>query len=415
MLSFFQQFQKFCKSEKVAIDNLVFRLHYKVTVILLVLFSAMLTAKQYFGDPIDCFTNDKNVPGKMVSTYCWVHGTYTLRNLKMDQTRAFTPEERSYFARMGHNGSAHHGIATSDPARNYKVYHTYYQWVGFILFFQAILFYLPRHIWKQVEDGRVKFCINGMKDPELDDGARLERARRLVKCFEKFKNRNNIYAVQFFFFEILNLMNVLVQINYINKFLGGRFVDYGSQIFQFYNHIDMGIDPMVEVFPKVTKCQFNRHGPGGDIINHDALCLLPLNIVNEKIYLVMWFWLLFLALTSLVAVFYRAACIIIPTVRTYILWGETSKWTDIAKICKDGRYGDWFLLRQINKNVDQETFGDFLLLLSSKMRSLGTPTQSRFSTLLVRATSGWLRSQDSVSSCTSGIAERKGFHTDPSI
>ena len=89
---------------------------------------------------------------------------------------------------------------------------------------------------------------------------------RLVKCFEKFKNRNNIYAVQFFFFEILNLVNVLVQINYINKFLGGRFVDYGSQIFQFYNHIDMGIDPMVEVFPKVTKCQFNRHGPGGDII-----------------------------------------------------------------------------------------------------------------------------------------------------
>ena len=89
---------------------------------------------------------------------------------------------------------------------------------------------------------------------------------RLVKCFEKFKNRNNIYAVQFFFFEILNLVNVLVQINYINKFLGGRFVDYGSQLFQFYNHIDMGIDPMVEVFPKVTKCQFNRHGPGGDII-----------------------------------------------------------------------------------------------------------------------------------------------------
>ena len=33
------------------------------TVIILVLFSAMLTAKQYFGDPIDCFV--KGVPGEV--------------------------------------------------------------------------------------------------------------------------------------------------------------------------------------------------------------------------------------------------------------------------------------------------------------------------------------------------------------
>ena len=46
---------------------------------------------------------------------------------------------------MGHNGSAHHGIATSDPARNYKVYHTYYQWVGFILFFQVSWYQIRWH------------------------------------------------------------------------------------------------------------------------------------------------------------------------------------------------------------------------------------------------------------------------------
>ena len=36
----------------------------------------MLTAKQYFGDPIDCFV--QGVDKSLVTTYCWVHGTYTV-------------------------------------------------------------------------------------------------------------------------------------------------------------------------------------------------------------------------------------------------------------------------------------------------------------------------------------------------
>eukprot|EP00091_Calanus_sinicus_P010951 TRINITY_DN2502_c0_g1_i1.p1 TRINITY_DN2502_c0_g1~~TRINITY_DN2502_c0_g1_i1.p1 ORF type:complete len:407 (+),score=75.11 TRINITY_DN2502_c0_g1_i1:99-1319(+) len=376
MLSFFEPLKKLCKQEKVAIDNEVFRLHYKVTVILFILFSGMLTAKQYFGDPIDCMVN--GVPAKIVNTYCWVHGTFTMKNLKMDQVRAYTPAEKSYFDKMGHTGTSHPGIATSDPVKNYKVYHTYYQWVGFILFFQAILFYLPRHLWKHIEGGKVRFCTKDMKEPELDDETRSIRVTRLMKCYIKYKNKNNQYALQFFLFEMINLMNVIIQIFYINKFIGGRFLDYGSQILNYYNHIDIGIDPMVEVFPKVTKCQFNRHGPGGDINNHDALCLLPLNIVNEKIYLVMWLWLIVLAVASSVAVLYRAACIIFPGVRTYILWGETSKWSHIAEVCKNGQYGDWFLLRQISKNVDQETFDEFLKQISKDIDPWDTPvSQSR--------------------------------------
>merc|ERR1719515_27717 len=80
----------------------------------------------------------------------------------------------------------------------------------------------------------------------------------------------------------------------------------------------------------MTKCQFNKHGMGGSIQNHDGLCLLPLNIVNEKIYLVVWIWLIILAVASALAVIYRLICICLPEVRTLVLWRTFSRWEHVA-------------------------------------------------------------------------------------
>ena len=44
----------------------------------------------------------------------------------------------------------HPGVAPLQPGEDHDiVYHKYYQWVVFFLFFQAVLFYIPRYIaWK---------------------------------------------------------------------------------------------------------------------------------------------------------------------------------------------------------------------------------------------------------------------------
>ena len=36
------------------------------------------------------------------------------------------------------------------------VYHAYYQWVPLMLMFQAICFYAPHFIWKQLDNGKIK-------------------------------------------------------------------------------------------------------------------------------------------------------------------------------------------------------------------------------------------------------------------
>ena len=54
--------------------------------------------------------------------------------------------------------------------------------------------------------------------------------------------------------------------------------------------IFLNLDPISRIFPKVTKCTFHKYGPSGTVMKHDGLCVLPLNIINEKIYIFLWFW-----------------------------------------------------------------------------------------------------------------------------
>ena len=54
MLDIFHGLLGFLKFDSVCIDNNVFRLHYKATVMILVICSVLVTSRQYVGDPIDC-------------------------------------------------------------------------------------------------------------------------------------------------------------------------------------------------------------------------------------------------------------------------------------------------------------------------------------------------------------------------
>lgn len=105
-----------------------------------------------------------------------------------------------------------------------------------------------------------------------------------------------------------------------DKFLGGAFLTYGTDVVSFSNmNQENRTDPMVAVFPRVTKCIFHKFGPSGSIQKHDALCVLALNILNEKIYIFLWFWFIIIALFSGLAIVYSAAVIMLPNTRETIL------------------------------------------------------------------------------------------------
>lgn len=140
-----------------------------------------------------------------------------------------------------------------------------------------------------------------------------------------------------------------MQIFAMDWLLTGQFSLYGITTVAF-----QGLNLMNQVFPKTTKCTYYRYGPSGGHQKLDALCVLPLNILNEKLFLVLWFWLFFLALMSLFALMYRAVVVSIPKARVYLLTAQARyiEFRQAELVVKRLTYGDFFVLYQIGKNVN---------------------------------------------------------------
>ena len=316
-----------------------------------------------------------------MDTYCWIHSTYSIPG-KL----------------IGIDGidRAHPGVApNSDLEEGEQIrYHKYYQWVCFTLFFQAILFYIPRYLWKNWEAGKVALLVQEMNVPIVEADTKRDRIGILVDYFS-LRHNHTFYALKFFFCEFLNFINVAGQIWFMDFFLGGKCsfptMENGAPDEFFYHLIFLGeftqygtdvlkmtelapeerVDPMARVFPKMTKCTFHKFGPSGTVEKFDGLCVLPLNIINEKIYVFLWFWFVIVCIITGVQIIYRLAVLVMPRLREILLRtrARLAPMIKIETICRESRLGDWFLLYQLGKNMDPLVFRDFINELYSKLEN----------------------------------------------
>lgn len=352
MFDVFSSVKTLIKLDSVCIDNNIFRLHYKATVIVLVVSSLLVTAKQYIGDPIDCIV--EGFDAGVMDTYCWIHSTFSVPNRWTGVLGEEIP---------------HPGIG--NPGADEEVrYHKYYQWVCFFLFFQAILFYIPRYLWKTWESGKTKMLVMDLNSPIVSEDTKNSRKGLLVDYISANRHHMNIYAYKFFLCEVLNFINVIIQIYFMDFFLDGEFSTYGAEVMRFTEmEPEDRPDPMARVFPKVTKCTFHKYGPSGTVERIDGLCVLPLNIVNEKIMVFLWFWFIILAIVSGLALIYRVFTFA-SSVRLYLLRARArlAKPSDVEDVNACCWIGDWFVLYQIGKNMDPLIYKEFMGDLARRLK-----------------------------------------------
>lgn len=113
------------------------------------------------------------------------------------------------------------------------------------------------------------------------------------------------------------------------------------------------------IFPKAAKCTYEAFGPSGSLQKFDALCLLPLNILNQKLFIIVWFWYIIQLFISVLNLLYWILVSYSAYVRIYILYQKSMNTVShnlILYASHGAQLGHFFVLNQISKNTNPITF-----------------------------------------------------------
>lgn len=348
----------YLKYQEIVTDCAVFRMHNLFTTALLMACSLIITANQFVGNPIQCIVD--GLPTHIVNTYCWISSTFTMPDA---------------FKRQVGTEVAHPGLGNDFSDTDAQKFYTYYQWVCFVLFFQAVACYTPKVIWDSFENGLMRMLVRGLNVGICHEDEKNSKKEVILEYLMKHVKMHNLYALRYWACECLCLINIIVQMWLMNKFFDGEFLSYGWRVMNFSEQPqEERIDPMVYVFPRVTKCIFHKYGASGSIQKHDSICILPLNIVNEKTYIFIWFWFMILLTMLSVLIIYRVAIITSPRLRPKILHAKHRSIPIEAceALCKKVDLGDWWILLMLGTNMDPLIYREIIGELAKKIETTGS-------------------------------------------
>jgi len=263
----------------------------------------------------------------------------------------------------------------------------YYLWISLVLFLCGAAFAIPNEIWKHFEGGLIK-QFEGLKTMELE----TDNKKKLAVQFQNFSNHfTKKYFVTFVFIEVLYLLLGIVVFHLLDVFLDGNFKTYGQDVIDYYNGVSnakeftdtdtkesfsMNVNPMCNVFPIVVSCTVAKYSVVKDAPDvRNKVCILGQNVMNQKIFLVLWIWFMILFCVTACQIIYRITTLLVPSFQeTTLQYQLKTKDDDMLRAVKKlklgfGNAGNWFLLTQIGGNADPYAFRMFLEEVTGVTRS----------------------------------------------
>ncbi|TKR72442.1 hypothetical protein L596_019885 [Steinernema carpocapsae] len=324
-----QYIQRVVKEQTVA--DSVDWLNYYVTSLLLAFFSLAISAKQYFGSPIQCWVPNEFRGGweKYAEDYCFIANSYHV------------PWEEEI---PGQHEERHDQIS-------------YYRWVPIVLALQAVCFFMPNWIWNMLHKqtavnprsvvGETLKC----KDLHGDDRAKEVKnvATYIHETIEVFEERGTIVrsgsnaTILYLATKLFFVMNIIVQFYLINHFLGGDYMNWGWETLKdIYFGKEWVESP---IFPRVIMCDFevrrlaNRQ-------RHTVQCVIMMNMINEKLYLFLYVWFIFVGIVTFVNFLYNVALFSLPMMMRAVVQANMSK-EDLVKYGNGKRDAEGFVKKYL--------------------------------------------------------------------
>ncbi|CAF3383843.1 unnamed protein product [Rotaria sp. Silwood1] len=365
-------------------DFVIDRLSYKFTSAILCVFALFCGVKSSYTVPIICWTPAQlKRYEKAITAYCFANNTYYVPD---DQRVPSTTNER------------------------YEGLIIYYQWLPWIFALQAVLFYLPKLIWRLAVSGsqhdirslldnasELYFIPNFGKKKSLtkfrNDKLDYLDSRLFVRedgdiVTDSLHHHSRIFScyliICYIGVKLLYLLNCLFQISLIHFMIGtrpfgiNRFQHLKEDTFethfigQFINKISSGVSELIDTsaFPKRTLCDFTFR----ELASNHAYtveCILPLNIIVEKMYVFLYIWFIFLAFIIFIDLMKWIGHLIHYLVssdktrehyvRTHLIHRRNYDPDHITSFAKEHLTGNnYFILKLLSKNISSFVVVDLL-------------------------------------------------------
>lgn len=394
MINFLDSLKSLIKQKSYHIDFALFRLHYQATVCLLLSFCLILTAKVIFGDTIYCYShNFKEV--KFANNVCYSQGTYTdysfdseeLNYLQLNNSalleqpiRLFNRFLRTTGITINPNQKYYYsGIALasqSEEVASTRLWHWYYQYVPLVFFIQAVFFYFPHYLWKMWENGIITCVCKQLHENRFTANEYIQSNHHIVDYLRNCFKTHKLLVYKYYICHLLLWINLIAQIFILNIIFNNQFITYGHDVFQyiFFDRLLYGFkgisetddeiinDPMNFVFPKVTKCTFELQSVAGNSVDtHQFVCALPLNILHDKFFFVVWCWFVVLALLTICQIASDVLYLTVPAFRKLLFnikygkygW-KSSSLTELFMLSLIGSNSDKFAFSALMKKLNKE-------------------------------------------------------------
>ena len=286
------------------------------TVVFLLLLAVVAMGLQVFAAPIRCWVPDQFTKAYVdyVNSYCWfarfIHHPGDL-------------DEQSDFPRIQSLLPFVSKLPVNDKAERVT-----YQWLPLILIFQALLFKLPDILWKAglstigMQVGKLQGISDGYGN--LPSKERKLVGKQLARYLYKYVDSSTLkgcpwgmITLIYLFVKCIYFVNVITQFTLLDDYLkaddgnGTRFYkDFAQQMRSKHE----SLFPNSPAFPRTVLCDFGIQMLQ-NIQRYTVQCDIPINNWYQHIFVLVWVWLLFMLVVTILSCCVDCIKFILPICR----------------------------------------------------------------------------------------------------
>ncbi|XP_037790296.1 innexin inx2-like [Penaeus monodon] len=249
-------------------------------------------------------------------------------------------------------------------------YILFYRWIWWSLAFLVVVFYIPRILCRIFDNGQ---CSSLLKELSIKARCHKEQWHELEETAAQYLRVNlNTHNGLYWKFLSANLLALLIDcfaIGFLDIVLQGRFSQYGHRGFPYERNATSFTDDFSQTFPPFVSCELSSEHA---LVNRRVErygCHLTLMELYDKLFLFLWYWLVFLAVV--------ASCYLVflfvmwlPFVRERLLRpakpaiAEENVGVVVAGALSKCKLGDVYVLYRIKSRVSHAQFLYLLKRLS---------------------------------------------------